>query len=255
VKLSFNPYVPGEVIDTNVFTISNYSYFLQDWFYRSVLLKTLIIGLLVTLITLIMGYPVAYYVIRIKPMYKEFFMILLLCPLLISVVIRAYGWFVILGNEGIVNKTLIGLGLISQPIKLLFNSTAIVIGLVHALLPFMTISIMSVLDRIRKELEEAAQGLGANRRQIFLRVTIPLSIPGIVAGSVIVFSLSIAYYVTPSILGGGGEHVMATLVGEQVISLLNWPFGSAIATILMVIMFLIVFIINKILLGLFKFKG
>jgi putative spermidine/putrescine transport system permease protein len=160
---------------------------------------------------------------------------LVVSPLLISAVVRNIGWFPILGNEGLVNWLLLKTGLLSQPVPLVSNVTGVVIGLVHALLPFMILTLTTVIQRIEPELEEAAAGLGAGPLRTFLSILLPLSLPGIVGGSLLVFTMAIAAYTTPVILGGGRVMLMATFIGQQFRTVLDYALGATAAAVLMVL--------------------
>ena len=215
------------------FTLTNYTKFLGDPFYLGILWRTFKIGLLATLAALVLGYPVAYYLSRASGRTRAYLMLGILAPLLVSVVVRSFGWLVILGPNGLVNATLVRLGLIDEPVRLLYTETAIVIGLTHVFLSFMVLSIAAALDRIDPALIRAAQNLGANPGQTFLRVVLPLSLPGVAAGCLIVFTLSTSAFITPALLGGPRVKVMSFLAYQQTLLLTDWPYGSAIAFILL----------------------
>jgi putative spermidine/putrescine transport system permease protein len=151
----------------------------------------------------------------------------------VSIVVTSFGWIVILGKNGLINRVLGALGLIDQPLRLMFNDVGILVGLVHVVLPFMVLSVLAALERIEPMLTEAAATLGASPTRVFRHVILPLAMPGIGAGTTIVFSLCISAYVTPAVLGGNGPNFVTTLIYNQFIALHNWPFGAAIATILL----------------------
>ena len=148
---------------------------------------------------------------------------------------RNYGWMVILGDTGVVNKALLGLGLIRQPLRMMFTDFAIVLGLTHVLMPFVVLSVLATLERIPDNLAEAAQSLGANRLRAILAVVVPLSMPGVLAGGTLVFCVAISAYVTPALMGPSGAKYSATLVYQQFVSTFDWPRGAAIATVLLAI--------------------
>ena len=181
------------------FTLHNYRKFLFDRFYLGVLGTTLRISVLVTLAALVTGYPVASYLQRARPRERAALMLLIVSPLLVSLVIRSYGWVIVLGPRGLVNNVLAGLHLVSAPLKLIYTETAVVVGLTHVFYPFMVLAIYSSLQTIDPAVVRAAQNLGASPRMAFWRVTLPLSVPGIVAGSLIVFALSVSSFVTPAL--------------------------------------------------------
>ncbi len=213
-------------------TIDHYVKFITDPFYLSVLWRTVKIGLVTTLVALVVAYPIAYHLSQTTGRKRNYLTLMLLSPLLISMVIRNYGWIIMLATNGVVNNTLMSLGLIHEPMKLLYTELSVEIGMVHVLFPYMVLSIVGSLERIDPSVLRAAQNLGANPVRTFLSVTLPLSLPGVFAGSVIVFSLATSSFVTPSILGGPKVKVMSYLTYEQVAILLNWPYGGAIGFIL-----------------------
>jgi putative spermidine/putrescine transport system permease protein len=223
---------PGQV--STSFTLANYRNFLTDPFYFGILLRTCWLGLLVVACCLIVGYPVAYYLARTQSRWRGFLLFLTISPLLISAVVRNMGWFPLLDQAGLVNWLLLQLGIISSPLRLINNFTGVIIGLVHALLPFMILTLTTVIQRIDVDLEEAAASLGAGPWRVFWRVLLPLSLPGVVSGSLIVFTMAISAYTTPAILGGNRVLVMATYIAQQFRTVLNYPAGGTAAAILLV---------------------
>jgi putative spermidine/putrescine transport system permease protein len=217
------------------FSPANYVAFLSDPFYLGILWRTLKIALLATGLALVLGYPVAWVLSRARGRRRAYLMLGILAPLLISVVVRSFGWLVILGPNGLVNSTLTGLGLVDAPVRLLYTETAIVLGLVHVFLSFMVLSIAAALDRIDPAVLRAAQNLGASPARAFLRVVLPLSLPGVAAGCLIVFTLSTSAFITPALLGGPRVKVMASLAYQQTLLLSDWPYGGAIAFILLAV--------------------
>ena len=217
-------------------SLANYIRFATDLYYWDALLVTLQISLWVTLITFLVGYPLAYFITYgIKSAaVRRLAYIIIVTPLFTSNIVRAFGWIVLLGRRGIVNDTLIALGIISEPARLLFNDLSIIIGLSYILIPFMVLTVASVLQNIDRSLLDAARDLGASPAAAFLKVTFPLSVPGVVAGSLIVFTLSVSAYVTPSILSGGRVSVMSMLIFQQYASVLNFNFGATLAVALLV---------------------
>ncbi|MED3910884.1 ABC transporter permease [Peribacillus simplex] len=223
-------------------TFQHYLLYFKDQHYLSITIRSIKISLIATFITLLVGYFIAYFItkyIKSKKI-KRIAYIVIISPLFTSAVVRSFGWMVILGNNGFINKTLLGLGIISQPLRLLYNETGIIIGLVYILAPFMILSITTVLENIDSRLEEAALDLGLDRLQTFLKVTLPLTVPGILAGSVMVFSLAISAYVTPAMLSGGRIQLIATVIYEQMMQVFNYQFGSAIAFVVLIFSFLII---------------
>lgn len=228
-------------------TLANYLHFFSDAFYIDILWRTLKLGLTVTALTLLLGYPVAYFLARTRLPGKNWLRLAVITPLLVSVVIRAYGWLILLSDRGLVNQAIIGLGLLDHPVKFMFTYKGVIIGVTHVYLPFMVLSLIGVIENINPSLEDAAENLGANWIRRFFWITLPLSLPGIVAGSLLVFSLSIATYVTPEILGGPAMLVISTLVYQQIMVVLDWGFGAAMAGILLFMTLLVILVYTKIL--------
>ena len=216
------------------FTLANYRAFVTDPFYIQMLLRTCGLGLLVALGCLGLGYPVAYFLARTPSRWRGFALFLVISPLLVSAIVRNIGWFPLLSQSGAVNWVLQGLGLIASPLPLINNFTGVIIGLVHALLPFMILTLTTVIQRIEGDLEEAAANLGAGPRQTFWRVLLPLSLPGVVSGSLLVFAMAMSAYTTPAILGGNRVLVMATYIAQQFRTVLNYPAGGTAAALLLV---------------------
>jgi putative spermidine/putrescine transport system permease protein len=223
--------------------LSNYIKFFTDSFYLNILKTTVVISLKTTLIVLFLGYPVAYFLARTTSRLKNTMMIMLLFPFLVSAVVRSYGWMVILGTKGLLNQTLLGIGLIDSPLKILYTPNAVIIGLVHLLLPYMILSITGVIQGIDRNLEYAAASLGFHPLMTFFKVLLPLSVPGIISGCTLVFTLSMTAYVTPRLLGGSRFRMMSTMVFQEVNVNFNWGLASAISYILLfaILLFLLIF--------------
>ena len=222
---SGTPYAPG-------FTLSNYLRLFADSFYLEQTANTLMIGFITTSVCLLLGFPVAWQLAKTQMRFRGLAYGLVLSPLLVGIVIRSYGWTILLGNNGMINRTLIGFGLIDRPLALMYNSLGIVIALVHVFLPFMILPLMSALQGIDPSIEAAARSLGAGRITAFRRIVLPLAVPGIQAGCILVFVLSLSAYVTPSLIGGLRVKTMAVSVVDALIDTFQWPFGSAMALML-----------------------
>jgi len=225
------------ILDT--WSLENYTKFLEDPFYRDVLWRTLWMGGLTTAACLLLGFPLAFSMARLRGFRRSVLYFVLLLPLLTSAVVRTFGWMILLGNNGFINRTLIALGVIDDPVRMMYSITGIVIALVEVLLPFMVLALDAALLNIDPHLYEAARNLGARKARIFFQVTLPLVVPGIVSGSVLVFTLAVSAFVTPSLIGGPRIKVMATLIYQQSMGLLNWPFGAAIAFVMLVTILLL----------------
>src|SRR6476620_3409442 len=184
-------------------TFAHYRKVLSDSFFLRIFAKTLLLSALTTVVVSVFGYALAHFIWR-QRRWRALFVSLAVSPLLVSIVVSSYGWMVILGNNGIINRMLLALGAANSPVKLIYTDAAIVVGLVHITLPFMILSILAALERIDEFLPEAASTLGANPIQVLRHVTLPLALPGFAAGTTVVFCLSMSAYVTPAVLGGSG---------------------------------------------------
>ena len=227
-----------------IITFDAWPKFFNDPFYWKVLGTTLWLGAVTTFYTVIIGYPTAYGVTRMhSPGLKFFFFILIFSPLLTSVVIRSFGWLILLGDLGFINYALMSINIIDEPIKLIYNFRGVSISLTHVLLPFTIFPIISVMTQMDPTLKEASNDLGANRWVTFRRVTWPLSLPGLISGAQITFILASGAYATPTILGGGRVMVLPSQIYEAIV-VLNWPIAAVQAMVLLAITLIIVFIFN-----------
>lgn len=217
------------------FTLSNYAAVMTDPFYLLLMARTIGLGLLVTVISLVLGYPLALKIVRSGPTMKSALIAVALSPLLINLVVRTYAWLVLLGDTGVVNNWLRALGLIGGPLPLSGNMFSVVVGLVHISLPLMALSLIGVLERIDRTLEDAADSLGASRGRILRRIILPLSLPGVGAGSLLVFTFTISAFVTPALLGGNRVSTISTLIYEKFTFSANWPVGATLVVVLLVI--------------------
>ncbi|MGH1484173.1 MAG: ABC transporter permease [Geminicoccales bacterium] len=223
-----NVFAPG-------YTIANYLEILldEDFYYLEILLNTLVLGVVTTAICLLLGFPVAYHLARSRSRFTTLLYAFVLSPLLVGVVVRCYGWIILLANnEGLINSTLRSLGLVETYLPLMYNMVGVSIGLVHIFLPFMILPLTGAIQSIDPALEEAARSLGASRLKSIFRVVLPLSLPGIQAGTILVFVLTISSYVIPILLGGFNVVIMPTLVVQQLLDAMLWPFGAALAFVL-----------------------
>jgi putative spermidine/putrescine transport system permease protein len=210
-----------------------YVKFLTDSFYLGVLWRTVKLSLIVTVVTAIASYPVAYFLVRNRGRLRLALIIILLIPLVTSPVVVAYGWLVLLGSKGLVNELLIALGIIDEPIKLIYTAFTLVVGLVEVLAAFMVLSISASLQNVDWNLVLAARSLGATGWRSFRAVILPLSLPGIGTGCLLVFSLSMSAYAVPALIAGPQVKVMSELIYEQTMALLNWPFAGCMSIILL----------------------
>jgi len=223
-QYSFHRFRRGRLED--VFTLDTYNRFLFDEYYHLIIFDTLRMATIVTVVSVIIGYPLAYALWRIsRPSLQRWLGLLIFSPILVSVVVRSYGWTVLLSDQGPVNFVLTGLGILSTPATLVFNLTGVVISLTHVFLPFVVFPIYSTLTRLDPALKEAAEDLGAGWWTTFRRVTLPLSLPGLVAGAQICFTLALGAFVTPAMLGGGRVLVLPLQIYSAT-SDINWPVAA-----------------------------
>jgi putative spermidine/putrescine transport system permease protein len=214
-------------------TLEHYEKALTDGLYVKVLLGTLQIGLYVSAACLALGYPVAYFLATAPRRWAVVGFVFLLLPFWTSLLVRTYAWMVLLGRNGVFNRLLLESGVITEPLPLLYNVTGVLIGMVHVLLPFMVFPIYSIMRRVDAGLLLAAEGLGASGWQIFRRIYLPLTLPGVLAGTTLVFILSIGFYITPALLGGGRVLMIAVLIEKQVREFLDWGFAAALSVVLL----------------------
>lgn len=222
------------------FTLYQYGRFLFDEYYVGVLLRTLRIGALTTLACLVAAYPVAIYMTKAGVRERNLLTLIIISPLLVSVVVLCFGWMIIVARTGLVNFVLMKIGIIDTPLQLKYSEASVIAGLAHVYFPFMALGVYNSIQNIDPELVRAARILGAGPMRIFWHITFPLSMPGALAGSLIVFALSISSFVTPMFLGGAWVKVVAYFIWEQNMILIDWPFGAAIAVILLLVTGLIV---------------
>jgi putative spermidine/putrescine transport system permease protein len=223
------------------FTLAHYVRFFEVDLYQKVLWATIRISLITSALAAILAYPVATVLVRGNIVTTRIITLIVIAPLAVSVVVRAYGWQLILGNgpTGLLNYVLMNLGIIDSPMTLLFSDAAVIIGSLHIFFPMMVLPLSSALGKIDPNLQQAARTLGAPTWKVFLRITFPLSLPGLVAGFTLVFSLASASYVIPALIGGPGSQMLGNMVEQQVLAVYDWPFGATIATILVFIVILI----------------
>jgi ABC-type spermidine/putrescine transport system permease subunit I len=219
---------------TNRWTLDFYRAILSDSFYRYLFIRTLAIALAVTLLTLILGYPVAYLYTRVGPRWRALILSAVLAPLLTSALVRTFGWMVILGSDGIVNQVLLALSIIEKPIRFVFKLNGVIIGMTQVLLPFVIMPLISALQTIPANLEDAALNLGATRWQAFWRITVPLSLPGISAGVSLAFVLAYTEFTVATLMGGGTFAVISVQIFQEMTTLLDWSKGAVLATLLLV---------------------
>lgn len=217
------------------FTLRHYLEFFREASYVRILLNTFRMSVEVTILCLLLGYPVAYFLVHVRPRLCRWCILLVLLPFWISPLVRTYSWMTLLGREGIINNALIKLHLIGAPLKIMYTGVSVRIGMVYIMLPYMILSLYSIMKGIDKSLIRASESLGARPGQAFVKVFLPLSYPGIVAGSLLIFILSLGFYLTPALLGGLKDVTIAMTLDTQVNELLNWGLASAMGFVLLVV--------------------
>lgn len=242
--LSFNSFDFYGGIQTDL-GLANYVEVLSDSYFYEIFGRTFLIALATTLICALIGVPAAYFLGRMRPAARSIMVLVVLGPLLISVVVRTLGWAVLLGNNGVINSYLISSGLIEKPIRMMYTSGGIVVALVHVMVPFMVLAVWAALQRQDPATEAAAESLGASPFTIFRRIVLPQAMPGVLSGSLIVFSLSASAFATPAILGGRRVKVVATTVHDEFMNTLNWPLGAAIAMVLLIAVLVVMLSWNR----------
>jgi len=209
-----------------------YRRFLLDPFYRGFLTETVIISLVTTALCVALAYPLAYQLARAGTRVRSLLLMLLIAPLMIGDVVRGYGWLIALGDYGVLNQLLLGLGVLTKPVRLIFTPTGVVIGLVQVLLPFMVLPLAAAIGAISVDLEEASLSLGARPGRIFRKILLPLTLPGLAAGIVIVFALAMGSFAIPMFLGGVRVKMVGPLVFQQAMLTVDWPFAAAVSSVL-----------------------
>ena len=248
--LSFNVYDPNTGPISDQFTLDHYKLVLTDSYYLGIFWRTFWMAGLVSLICVLIGAPEAYVLSRMGRPWRSVLLLVVLAPLLVSVVVRAFGWSMLLGPQGLVNGTLQWLGL--GPVRILYTEAAVVIALVHVMLPFMVIPVWTSLQKLDPGVENAALSLGASPFTTLRRVVLPQVMPGILSGSLIVFGLSASSFAIPGLLGGRRLKMVATVVYDEYLHELNWPQGAAIALILLLANLVVMLSYNRLIEGRYK---
>ena len=221
-------------IFSNGLSLDQYISFFQDEYYLEIFYRTLKISLIATLVCTLFGVPTAYFISRCSIKWKGLLIAISIFPLLTNSVVRSFAWINILGKNGIINNALMSLGVIEQPISMLYTEFAVLIGTIYLFLPIMIITLVGVMDNIDNDMMEAAESLGANRLTAFMKVVLPMSVPGMITGAVLVFTGSLTAYTTPQLLGGNRALVLPTLIYQRAMALNDWTGASVIAAIMIV---------------------
>jgi putative spermidine/putrescine transport system permease protein len=246
LRFSFNYYVPQKIMD-EAFTWENYRKFFSNRYYIEILKRTIVTALFSTLLTLVISFPVAYYMAHTTQKIRAVMVILLVLPMMIGGVIRSMGWMGLLTERGLLNRILLGLGLIKEPLKLLYTNAAVIFVSSTIEIPMMTITIEATLETISADMEIAAWNLGANKFNTLFRITIPLAMPGILAGTLLVFVQCMNTYTTSRMIGGPKLPMMAPTLYSELSGDMNWPFSAAISMILLLLTLGITFAYSHIL--------
>ncbi len=231
------------IFTENGFTISGYLEFFKDSYFIGILLTTLRVAIITTIVCILLGFPAAYFISKLGVRQKAIMLLLTIFPLLTSPVVRSFSWMVIIGKNGVLNKILMGTGLITEPLDILYTPVAIMIGLIHLFLPMIIVTLVGVMENIEHDLLQAAESLGASRLTVFLKIVIPLCVPGLMIGSILVFVGSFTAYTTPALLGGQ-QRVISTFLYQNAMTLNDWQVASIIATIMMVVTIVIIVSMN-----------
>lgn len=230
------------VVDDNGFTWSYFKEFFSKSLYAKILLNTIRLSLIIGLVTIVLGYPVAYLMNRVGPVLRCIIMGCVQIPFWTSLLVRTYSWIAILQNQGVVNVVLQKLGIIKQPIQLLYNDAGVIIVMTYIMLPYMIFSISSVMGQIDKNVIIASRSLGAGKTMTFFRIFLPLSLPGIMSGFFIVFLNTMGYYIVPALAGGQKSQMFSQTIQNELSGVLNWNFASAISIILVMVTMMIVLV-------------
>lgn len=232
-------------VDVPAFQFGNWQELLSDGYYHTAIWKTFRLSLIVTFLAAVLGYIPAYFIAYTRFRQKWLLLLLLILPFWVSFIIRTLSWIHIMGNQGAINGFLIWTGLIDEPIKMMFTEFAVIVGFIHVFLPYMILNIYVSLEGIDRNLAPAARTLGCTPFQAFREVTLPLSLPGLAAGCLLVFILTAGSYVTPLILGGPNDFLFGNLIYDAVLSELNWPMGATLSFALLILLSLVVLVYSR----------
>lgn len=229
----------GQVV--HQFTLNNYVRVIDPLYIR-ILLVTLVVAFLTTGYSLLLGYPLAYHISRLERRRQHIWLLLVMIPFWINFLVRSYAWVIILRSQGVVNTMLLKLGLIDQPLPLLYNSAAVLLGMVYTLIPFMVLPIYVALEQLDRRKLEAAYDLGATPWKAFWHITVPMTKSGVISGSLLVFVSSIGMFVVPDVMGGAKSALIGNVIQNQFLSARDWPFGSALSILLVILSLVLIFL-------------
>ena len=245
VAVSFASRTPyGQVVFN--WTFSNYQRFAET-LYISIFGQTLVVAFVTTVATILMGYPIAWSIAKLPKKWQQPGLVIVMAPFWINFLIRSYAWVIILRSQGVINTILLKLGLITTPLQMLYNEGAVMLGMIYALLPFMVLPIYVSIEQLDRRLLEAAADLGAAPMTAFRKITLPLTMPGIAAGTILVFISSLGMFVVPDVMGGAKSALIGNLIQNQFLSARDWPFGSALSIVLAVLSLVLIMLYYKVL--------
>ncbi|GAA5235503.1 ABC transporter permease [Verticiella sediminum] len=244
LRYSLNRYVPGEFM-VEALTGANYVQAFLDPYYRGILGKTIFMAALVTALCIVLGLPLAQFLARTTSRYKSLLLLCVIVPLFVGNAVRAAGWMVAFGQQGLVNQVGLFSGILDAPVDIMYTPAAVLIGLLSVNLPFVVLTIQSVLEGIDRSAEEASLSLGATSFETWRLVTLPLAMPGVLAAALMSFILAMNAYATPMLLGGPGFRMMAPVVADEILVKNNWPFGATLSLLLIAITTVLTLAINR----------
>lgn len=230
--------------DAGAWSSAQYGRFLGETFNLGILRDTLWLGARATLVCLVFGYPLAWLAARASPRWRSILVFLIVVPILTSVVVRTFSWIVILGKQGVLNAALLAAGLVDEPVRLLFTETGVIMVLAQVQLPLVVLPLLTTLLRIDPNLASASAALGAGEWRTFWKVTLPLSLPGMIAGCILAFTACVSAFVTQTLIGGARLIYLPLFIYQQAIGANNWPFAAAVSVIFMAAVLLVVYLLN-----------
>src|SRR5688500_3625686 len=247
LAIAFNPSEVGVVtFSWNDLTLETFARFFERSLYWGALVRSIVLSLVAAAFALLLGYPLAYLVAKeSRPGRANFYMILILAAMQLDLIIRMYGFMILMGDQGLINDTLMKLGFIADPLPLMYNPFGVIVGMVQLALPFMILSLIGVIQGINPSLEEAARSLGAGVWKTFFTITVPMSMPGVLAGPLLVFAIAVGSYAVPVLMGGWRVLVTPLHIYQQVSEVGNWRFGAAIAALLFAVALGVVFVYHR----------